>query len=98
MDVSGLAANRLANPVARIFKKPANDSPSPWGEGRDEGGREPFEIQILHGQLVAPTRRGEALRRRKSDLSRTPQFEIRNCHGSSGIHFGMDNWDEVALN
>ena len=48
MDVSGLAANRLANPVARIFKKPANDSPSPWGEGRDEGGREPFEIRIPH--------------------------------------------------
>jgi hypothetical protein len=27
-----------ANPVARIFKKPARVSPSPWGEGRDEGG------------------------------------------------------------
>jgi hypothetical protein len=49
VDVSGLAANRPANPVARIFKKPANDSPSPWGEGRDEGGREPFEIRIPHG-------------------------------------------------
>jgi hypothetical protein len=29
-----------ANPVARIFKKLARVSPSPWGEGRDEGGRE----------------------------------------------------------
>jgi len=29
-----------ASPVAQIFKQTANDSPSPWGEGRDEGGRE----------------------------------------------------------
>jgi len=43
-----------ANPVARIFKETANDSPSPWGEGRDEGGREPFEIRMPQGQLVAP--------------------------------------------
>jgi len=28
-----------ANPGARIFKGTANDSPSPWGEGRVEGGR-----------------------------------------------------------
>ncbi|MGH7992436.1 MAG: hypothetical protein ACREDQ_02895 [Limisphaerales bacterium] len=28
-----------ANPVARAFKAAANDSPSPWGEGRDEGGQ-----------------------------------------------------------
>ena len=28
------------NPVARIFKETENDSPSPWGEGRGEGGRE----------------------------------------------------------
>jgi len=34
-----------ANPVARIIKGTANDSPSPWGEGRVEGGREPFEIR-----------------------------------------------------
>ena len=27
-----------ANPGARIFKGTANDSPSPWGEGRVEGG------------------------------------------------------------
>jgi hypothetical protein len=25
-------------PVTRIFKGTANDSPSPWGEGRVEGG------------------------------------------------------------
>src|ERR1035441_8844026 len=31
-----------ANPGARIFKKAARVSPSPWGEGRDEGGRETF--------------------------------------------------------
>jgi hypothetical protein len=33
------SAGRPANPVARIFKPTANGSPSPWGEGRDEGGR-----------------------------------------------------------
>jgi hypothetical protein len=30
-------------PVARIFKQTENDSPSPWGEGRNEGGREAEE-------------------------------------------------------
>jgi hypothetical protein len=39
-----LAENCPANPVARILKETADDSRSPWGEGRDEGGREPFEI------------------------------------------------------
>ena len=29
-----------ANPVARHSKNAANDSPSPWGEGRGEGGRQ----------------------------------------------------------
>jgi hypothetical protein len=38
---SGCADDRPAHPVARIFKKAADDSPSPWGEGRDEGGRKP---------------------------------------------------------
>jgi hypothetical protein len=28
-----------ANPGARIFKGTADNSPSPWGEGRVEGGR-----------------------------------------------------------
>jgi len=28
-----------ANPVTRILKWTEDDSPSPWGEGRDEGGR-----------------------------------------------------------
>ena len=28
-----------ANPVAGYFKNAASISPSPWGEGRDEGGR-----------------------------------------------------------
>jgi len=32
------ANERPANPVARIFKKTANDSPSPGGEGPVEGG------------------------------------------------------------
>jgi hypothetical protein len=34
------AADRPPNPVARIFKQMENDSPSPWGEGWVEGGRE----------------------------------------------------------
>ena len=37
---SGWRESCPANPVARIFKETADDSPSPWGEGRDEGGRE----------------------------------------------------------
>jgi hypothetical protein len=38
LHVSYFADERPANPVVRIFKGLANDSPSPWGEGRDEGG------------------------------------------------------------
>ena len=37
MAGSGFADERPANPDARIFKGTANDSPSPWGEGRVEG-------------------------------------------------------------
>jgi hypothetical protein len=37
--ISGSADDRPANPVARIFRKPADDSPSPGGEGRGEDGR-----------------------------------------------------------
>jgi hypothetical protein len=36
--VSGFADERPANPVVEIFKGAANDSPSPGGEGRGEGG------------------------------------------------------------
>jgi hypothetical protein len=35
----GFADDCPANPVARIFKDTADDSPSPGGEGRGEGGR-----------------------------------------------------------
>ena len=37
----------------------------------------------------------------QADLSRTPQFEIRNSKLSwlfSGIHFGMDDWGNWGLN
>jgi hypothetical protein len=37
---SGFAGDCPANSVSRIFKETANDSPSPWGEGRVEGERE----------------------------------------------------------
>jgi len=36
--ISDFADDRPANPVARIFRKPADDSPSPGGEGRGEDG------------------------------------------------------------
>jgi hypothetical protein len=35
---SGFINDGSANPVMRIFKRTANDSPSPGGEGRGEGG------------------------------------------------------------
>ena len=35
----GFANNRSEEFSRRCFSKPENDSPSPWGEGRDEGGR-----------------------------------------------------------
>jgi hypothetical protein len=35
----GFADDRPANPVAQIFKRTADGSPSPWGEGRVEGDR-----------------------------------------------------------
>jgi hypothetical protein len=45
LSVSIFSADRPANPVARISKLTENDAPSPWGEGRVEGGRKPFEIR-----------------------------------------------------
>ena len=54
ITVSGFSLAHPANPVVRIFKWTANDSPSPWGEGRVEGGREPF----FNGARVVPTRSG----------------------------------------
>jgi hypothetical protein len=35
-DGGALPRRRYANPGARIFMGAANDSPSPWGEGRVE--------------------------------------------------------------
>jgi hypothetical protein len=49
----GLAESYPANPVARVFKETADDSPSPWGEGRDEGGGEPFEFRIPQFKICA---------------------------------------------
>jgi len=39
VTISGYPASHSTNPVASCFKETENDSPSPWGEGRDEGGR-----------------------------------------------------------
>ena len=69
LHVSGCADDRPANPVARIFKETADDSPSPWGEGRDEGGRE-SKADGAHPQTG---RTGRALR--------TPQSEFRIGNG-----------------
>ena len=41
---SGLFDDRLANPVAGFAKDAGRGSPSPWGEGRDEGGRETIQF------------------------------------------------------
>jgi hypothetical protein len=38
------SVDRSANPVAGISKEAARASPSPWGEGRDEGGRETIQF------------------------------------------------------
>ena len=35
----------LNNPAAGISKEAGNVSPSPWGEGRDEAGRDPEELR-----------------------------------------------------
>jgi hypothetical protein len=45
------ASDCPANSVARIFMETANDSPSPWGEGRVEGGRKLFEIRHPNSAL-----------------------------------------------
>jgi len=48
LRVSGFTDECPANPVVRILKWLADDSPSPWGEGRDEGGRETIPISQPH--------------------------------------------------
>jgi hypothetical protein len=46
LNDSGFADDCPAHPVTRIFKQTENDSPSPWGKGRDEGGRETIPALI----------------------------------------------------
>jgi hypothetical protein len=49
------ANERAINPVARIFKAAANVSPSPWGEGRDEGGRPSnFSLPLKISHIYRP--------------------------------------------
>jgi hypothetical protein len=45
--VSGFANERPANPVTQIFKGAANDSPSPGGEGRGEGGCHSYIYNVV---------------------------------------------------
>ena len=55
MRVSGIANGCLANPAAHIFKVAAGASPSPWGEGRDEGGQKSdLRRQAFAVGLVVP--------------------------------------------
>jgi hypothetical protein len=41
----------------RYFSEPANDSPSPWGEDRVEGGRKTFfkSVEIRASKIVGHT-------------------------------------------
>ena len=57
LRVSDFADGCPANPAARIFKVAADDSPSPWGEGRDEGGQKfnsatEWRTKVAHGFTV----------------------------------------------
>jgi hypothetical protein len=36
-EVADFFCTHFANPATSIFTETANDSPSPWGEGRGEG-------------------------------------------------------------
>jgi hypothetical protein len=62
--------------------------PSPWGEGLGEGGREP----IPQGQLVAPKSEEGG----RVAWPRTPQFAIRNCHGSFPVF--ILGWTIAGMN
>jgi hypothetical protein len=66
----------------------AKDSPSPWGEGRDEGGREPFEIRIPQVQRVALARRtklGDDGNQLQADGNSFPEFILRWTNGTNGV-------------
>ena len=78
---SDFADDRPANSVARIFKHTENDSPSPWGEGRDEGGR---EQRTNDGRLQRPCQPLKPTHLAPGD---------ENCRRQN--HFGMDDAGEV---
>jgi hypothetical protein len=64
------------------FQKTADDSPSPWGEGRDEGGRE------TNSGLVAPARRtklGEDGNLMQADGNSFPVFILGWTMGAIGV-------------
>jgi hypothetical protein len=90
LDGSGLADGRPANPVARIFKATADDSPSPWGEGRDEGGRE------TNSGLVAPTRRTK-FGDDGNQIGAHSAFRIPHWQRTLFLNsFKMDDWGNAA--
>jgi hypothetical protein len=84
----GLFDDRPANPVAGFATDAAHVSPSPWGEGRDEGGREPFEIRTPQGQRVAPARHtklGDGGNQMQADGNSFPVFILGWTMGAIGV-------------
>src|ERR1035437_8826153 len=62
-----------ANPGARIFKGTADDSPSPWGEGRVEGGRSTtfsFRHRISSASCIPATDAARGLATHRSEERR----------------------------
>ena len=69
-----------------IFKEPANDAPSPWGEGRDEGGLHAPE-RASHAMGCAQPRDTPPSQRRKSEM------KMAQANASQQL-FGMDDNEE----
>jgi hypothetical protein len=53
VTLSASPAVHPTNPVARIFQDAAGVSPSPWGEGRDEGGQNCLNLTIRRTKIVS---------------------------------------------
>jgi hypothetical protein len=75
-------ADRSNNPVAGCSKDAVSVSPSPWGEGRDEGGRETnFDSNCCHALRLGlrPQPRSDALCHSSPQFRRIPRaIENRN--------------------
>ena len=85
LDDSGFAMNCPANPVAGFAKGAAHVAPSPWGEGRDEGGRE----TIPFGKRFSARRRKRQPGRARSPAKSQPGGQRQ---------FGVDERGKGRLN